>query len=78
MNQLYTYISPFPPEPPFLPQNSLCVITEHRAELPVLNSKLPLAIYFTHGSVYLSISSSQFIPPPHVHTSVLYVCTSIR
>ena len=75
MNQLY--ISPLRPEHPSLPQNFLYAITEHRAELPVLYSRLPLAIYFTHGSVYTSISISQFIPPPHVHTAVLYVCTSI-
>ena len=33
-----------PPVPP------LCVITEHQAELPVLYSSFPLAVYFTHGS----------------------------
>ena len=31
----------------------LLVITEHRAELPVLYGSCPLAICFTHGSVYM-------------------------
>ena len=47
----------------------------------MLYSRFPPAIYFTHGSVYMSIPVSQFIPPPlpphRVHTSVLYVCVSI-
>ena len=42
----------------------ISVTTEHQAELPVLYSRLPLAIYFTHGSVYMSILISQFIPFP--------------
>ena len=39
-----SYLTPIPP---------LCVITEHRAKLPVLSSSFPLAVYFTHGSVYI-------------------------
>ena len=66
MNQLNVYIYPLPLGPPShstaIPP--LYVITEHRAELPVLHSRFPLAIYFTYGSVYTSISISQFIPPP--------------
>ena len=65
VNQLYVYIylslSDLPPTstvPPIL------VITEHQAELPVLLSMFPLAIYFTHGSVYMSIPISPFIPHP--------------
>ena len=64
-NQLYGYIylslldlPPTPTVPPIL------VITEHQAELPVLLSTFPLAIYFTHGSVYMSIPVSPFIPHP--------------
>ena len=34
----------------------MLTITEHRAELPVLYSSFPLASYFTHGSVYVSVS----------------------
>ena len=48
-----SYLTPIPP---------LCVITEHRAKLPVLSSSFPLAIYFTHGSVYMSVLLSWFIP----------------
>ena len=38
------------------------LITEHQAELPVLYSSFPLAICFTHGSVYMSMLLSQFAP----------------
>ena len=31
------------------------VITQHRAELPLLCSSFRLAIYFTHGSVYMPV-----------------------
>ena len=52
VNQLYVYIYRLPlgflSHPTPIP--SLQVITEHRAELPVLYSSFPLAIYFTHGS----------------------------
>ena len=55
------------------------VITEHRTELPVLYSRFLLALYFTHGSVYMSIPISQFILLiPHVHKSILYICISIH
>ena len=39
----------------------------HRAlfELPESHSKFPLAICFTHGSVYVSMLLSPFIPPTH-------------
>ena len=57
---------------------------KHWAELPVLYSRFPLAIYFTHGSVYMSILISQFLPPSsshpapfHINMSILYVCDSI-
>ena len=47
---------PLPLGPPshLLPIPALYVITEHQAELPVLYSSFPLAIYFTHGSIYIS------------------------
>ena len=38
------------------------VITKHRADLPVLFSSFPLAIYFTFGSVYISVLLSHFVP----------------
>jgi len=34
-----------------------------QAELPVLYSNFPLAIYFTCGNVYISGLLSQFVPP---------------
>ena len=37
-------------------------ITEHPAELPLLNSSFPLAVYLTYGSIYISMLLSQFIP----------------
>ena len=45
VNQLYVYLYPLPLGPPSLPPTY--VITEHRAELLVLYSRFPLAIYFT-------------------------------
>ena len=60
---MYTHIpSPLilPPTPPIQPFQ---IITEHKAELPVLYSRFPLAVCFTHGSVYMSILLSQFVPP---------------
>ena len=56
-------------------------ITEHRAELPVLYSRFPLTIYFTHGSVFMSNLISQFIPPspsppcPNVCSLHLHLCS---
>ena len=86
-NQLYvcTYTSlPLgsPLSPAIMP-SALQVITEHQAELPVLYSRFPPTIYFTHGHIYirhhffpnLSHLSS---PPLHVHMSVFYVCVSIQ
>ena len=46
-----------------------------QAGLPVLYSSFPLAVYFTHGSVYMPVLLSQFIPPspsPAVYKFVLY------
>ena len=54
------------------------IIREDQAELPVLYSKFPLAIYFTHGSIYMLISVSQFIAScPRVHISIIYIYISI-
>ena len=66
MNQLYVYIYPRIPSllclPPTLPIPPLYVATNHWAHLPVLCSYFPLAIYFTFGSVYMSMLLSHFIP----------------
>ena len=66
MNQLHIYIYLLPLEPPSHPPTPippLQVITEHQAELPVLYISFPLAISFTHGSVYVSVLLSQSISP---------------
>ena len=70
---LWAFLQAHPAIPPFL------VVTEHRAELRVLRSSFPLAVYFTHGCVYVSVFIPQFTPPPpfQVSVSVFYVCASI-
>ena len=55
-------------------------IMEYQAELPVLYSGFPLASYFAHANVYMSVLLSQFHPTLSfsccVCKSVLYICTS--
>ena len=81
VNQLYIYI--YPPIcsllrlPPTLPIPPLQVVTEQQADLPVLCGCFPLAIYFTFGSVYMSMPLSHFVPSypspspyPQVHSLV--------
>ena len=65
VNQLCVYIYPLPLGPPSHPTPipPIQVVTEHRTELPVLHSKFPLAIQFTHGSVFMLNLISQFFPP---------------
>ena len=58
----------------------LKVITGCQAGLPVLYSNFSLTIYFTHGSVYMSILLSPFIPlfsSLTVSTSPLYISASL-
>ena len=78
-DQPQVYICPLPPEPSsHLPP--LWVVTEHWLEFPVSHSKLPLAIYFTYGNVYISKLFSQLIPPspsPTVSTSLFSMSLSI-
>ena len=57
------YIASFLSFPPLLHNSPLQVITEHQAGLPVLYSSFPLASYFSHNSVYLSMLLSQFVLP---------------
>ena len=63
VNQLYIYINPHISSllrlPPTLPIPHLQVDTKHRADLPVLCGCFPLAIYFTFGSIYMSMPLSQ-------------------
>ena len=90
-NQLYVYIYCHIPSllhlPPTLPIPLLQVVTKHRADLPVLYSCFPLAIYFTFGSVYMSVLLSHFVPAyfsptpcPQVHSQHLhlYSCPAPR
>ena len=65
VNQIYIYMYPhisfFLCLPPTLPIPPLQVDTKHRADLPVLCSCFPLAIYFTFGSIYMSMPLSHFV-----------------
>ena len=81
VNQLYICIYPHISSllclPPTLPIPPLQVVTKHRANLPVLCGCFPLAIYFTFGSVYMSMPLSHFVtaylspsPYPQVHSLV--------
>ena len=92
VNQLYIYIcSRILPScislPPALPIPHLQVVTKHRADLPLLCSCFPLAIYFTFGSVYMSMPLPHFVPAypspspcPQVHSLHLhlYSCPAPR
>ena len=87
VSQLYVYVYPHIPSllrlPPTLPTPPLSVVTKRRADLPVLCGCFPLAIYFTFGSVYMSMPLSHFVPAypspslcPQVHSLCLcpYSC----
>ena len=79
VHQPQIHIYPLPLEPPSHPSPipPPQIITEHLAELPVLNSSSPLAIS-AHGGVCKSILVPQFVPPCPVQiVFVLYVSTSI-
>ena len=90
VNQLYVYIYPYIPSvlhlPPTVPIPPLEVVTKHPADLPVLYSCFPLVIYFTFGSVDMSMLFSHFIPayPSHSPCQVhslhlhLYSCPASR
>ena len=91
VNQLYIYIYPHISSLlrllPILPISPFQVVTKHQADLPVLCSCLPLAIYFTFGSVYMSMPLSHSVPAypspspcPQVHSLRLrlYSCLAPR
>ena len=79
VNQLHVYIYPHIRSllclPPTLPIPPLYVVTKHRTNFPVLCDCFPLVIYFTFGSVYMSMPLSHFVPAypspspcPQVHS----------
>ena len=74
---MYTYIPSLLDLGPTRPH--LTYVGHHRAlsGVPYAVSRFLQAIYFIHGSLYISIA--HFIPCalPHVHMSVLYACISI-
>ena len=91
VNQLYIYIYPHISSllhlPTILTIPPLQVDTKHRADLPVLPGCFPIAIYFTFGSVHMSMPLSHFIPAypshspcPQVHSLhlCLYCCHASR
>ena len=91
VNQLYAYVYPHIPSllhlPPTLLIPPLQVVAKLRADLPVLCSCFPLAIYFTFCSVYMSMPLSHFVPAypsnspcPQVHSLHLrlYSCPAPR
>ena len=90
VNQLYVYIYPHIPSllslPCTLPIPPLQVVTKHRGDISVLCGCFPLAIYFTFGSVYMSMLLSHFVPAsppppcPQVHSLRLrlYSCPAPR
>ena len=77
VNQLYIYIYPHNSSllclPPTLPIPPLQVVTKHRANHAMLCSCFPLAIYFTFGSVYMSMPPSHFVPAYPSHSPQLYL-----
>ena len=91
VNQLYIYIYPYISSllclPPTLHIPPFQAVTKHRANLPVLCGCFPLAVYFTFGSVYMSMPLSHFGPAypspspcPQVHSLclLLYTCPAPR
>ena len=51
------------PPPPALPTPSLQAVTEHLLWFLVSHIRLAVAVCFTYGNVYVSVLSSQIIPP---------------
>ena len=91
VNQPYAYIYPSSLKTPSHsnPILSLYITPEHQADLPVLYNMFPLAIYFTHGGVYMciyiyiyiyiSIPISKFVPlsPANLSVSICPFSTSV-
>ena len=70
---IYIYISPLPLEPPSHPSRS----SQGTALVPVVCGSFPLAISFTHGSVYMLMLHSRPSLCPNVrslHVSLFLPC----
>ena len=66
ISYMYTYILSLlglPPSPP-PPHSSRSPKAPSWAEFPVLYSRFPLPLYFTHDRVYMSMLHSSFVSPP--------------
>ena len=55
---------------------SIQAITEQWVEIPGLCIRFSLVIHFIH-SVYMSVSTSQFVPPSHWFPQVCSLCLSL-
>ena len=77
VSQPYVYISP-PLESPSYPDPfpTLWVVPEHQVELPVLYRKFPLATYFAHATILVSVLFSRFVPTPHLSASLFSLSAS--
>ena len=76
---VYAYIPSLLSTPP-LRIPAIRFITEHQAELPVLYSSFPLALYLTHGGVYVNntFPVHATLPfPCYIHISILCVYISV-
>ena len=78
MNQLYVYIHPFLPGCPCPPPP--CPLGCHRAELPLLYGRFPLAIYFTLCHPNLQSPFHSTLSPAHIYSLCLslYSCPANR
>ena len=79
VNQLYIQIYTLPLWPPLPPSSPLPRSSQSTDLSPMLHSRFPRAICFTHGSVCVSLLVSQFVSPSPSTTSYLfytwvYVC----
>ena len=81
MNQPYVYICPLSLQLLFhLPLHPTSLACQRALfELAASCSKFPLAIYFTHGYIHVSMLPSQFVPPfpsPTVSTNLFPMSVS--
>ena len=76
MAYVYTYPLPLGPHSQLLIP-PISVIREYQVELPVLYSRFLPALCCTHGSLYMSVLISQFIPSyPRLLPPALVCCLS--